>query len=425
MLTVGSSKGCVKTIAKTVNVIDKPVITMAFRDTLICINDAVQLQASGTGVFSWTPLVNIINANSATPTVTPTTTTVYRVKLDDQGCINNDTVRVRVVNAVTLNVMGDTTICQTDPVQLRASGDALKYAWSPTTGLNNPAIANPIGSSGISTPYKVVASIGSCTAIKTITVTAVPYPIANAGPDTTLCYNTPGILQGSHDGSSFSWSPLNYMTNTTSLTPTVVPPRTINYILSSIDTRGCPKPGRDTVLVTVLPKIQANAGRDTAVIVGQELQFNATGGVAYIWSPATGLNATDVANPIGIYDGSIDSIRYKVAVFNSAGCADSAYITVKIFKTIPTVFVPTGFTPNNDGLNDQIRPIAVGIARINYFRIFNRWGQLVFSTTTNGAGWDGRIKGVPQATNTFVWEVSAVDYLGKGYFQKGTVTLIR
>ncbi|HET9431965.1 MAG TPA: T9SS type B sorting domain-containing protein, partial [Chitinophagaceae bacterium] len=209
------------------------------------------------------------------------------------------------------------------------------------------------------------------------------------------------------------------------LNPVATPPGTTSFVLSVLSNQGCPKPGRDTVLVTVLPKIAAFAGHDTSIIVGQPLQFNAQGGIDYIWSPSTGLSNINIPNPVGSYDGSFDSIRYKVQVFNAAGCYDSAFITVKIFKTAPSVFVPSAFTPNNDGLNDRVRPIAVGIQKINYFRIYNRWGQLVFSTTTNGYGWDGRIGGDPQGTNVFVWLVSAVDYLGKPYFKKGLVTLIR
>ena len=101
------------------------------------------------------------------------------------------------------------------------------------------------------------------------------------------------------------------------------------------------------------------------------------------------------------------------------------YSKVKIFKTNPQVFVPTAFTPDGDGRNDLFRPIAVGISRIEYFRVFNRWGQLVFSTTVNGKGWDGRIGGKEQGSGTFVWLVKGVDYTGKTFFAKGTVTLIR
>jgi gliding motility-associated-like protein len=422
---VTSSKGCRDTVSQTVTLLDRPVITLGFNDTLICRNDNVQLQASGTGNFSWTPPVNIVGANTATPTVSPSSTTTYYVQLNDQGCINTDSVKVRVINFVTLNVMPDTVICATDPAQLRIISDGLQYQWTPAAAVNNPTIPNPVAIAGITNTYTVTARIGSCTTTRSINVTAIPYPVANAGPDTTMCYNVPIQLRGAHDGSSFTWTPTTYLTNANTLTPTANPPSTRPYVLSSFDTRGCPKPGRDTVLVTVLPKIQPWAGRDTAVIVGQPLQLNAEGGVSYLWSPSIGLNSTTIANPIGIYDGSIDTIRYKVLVFNQAGCADSAYVTVSVFKTVPSIFVATAFTPNNDGLNDVIRPVAVGIKQINYFSIYNRWGQLVFKTSVNGHGWDGRIKGVPQGTNVFVWMVSAIDYLGKPYFQKGTVTLIK
>jgi gliding motility-associated-like protein len=63
--------------------------------------------------------------------------------------------------------------------------------------------------------------------------------------------------------------------------------------------------------------------------------------------------------------------------------------------------------------------------KIEYFRIYNRWGQLVYETTINGAGWDGNIKGRPQGTEVFVWLVKARDYKGQVFFAKGTVTLIR
>ena len=112
-------------------------------------------------------------------------------------------------------------------------------------------------------------------------------------------------------------------------------------------------------------------------------------------------------------------------VYNEAGCVDSASVRIKIYQSDPVVFVPTAFTPNGDGRNDILRPLAAGITTIEYFRIYNRWGQMVFSTSTNGKGWDGRIQGREQSTASFVWEVKATDYKGQPFVQKGTVTLIR
>ncbi|MBL7743337.1 MAG: gliding motility-associated C-terminal domain-containing protein [Chitinophagaceae bacterium] len=424
-LIVTNSKGCIDTLTDTVHIIDRPPITLAFRDTLICVPDAVQLQASGTGIFSWSPSISIVNANTATPTVNPVSTTTYYVQLDEQGCINTDSVRIRVVNFVTLNEMPDTTICQTDTAQLRISSDGLQYSWTPASAFVDATVQNPVAIAGTTALYTVTARIGSCSATRNIQVTAIPYPVANAGPDTIICYSHPAFLHGSHDGNSFTWSPAGSLINPNTLNPTAFPSRTTQYVLSVLANRGCPKPGRDTVFITVMPKINPYAGNDTLVVVGQPLQLNAEGGVSYQWIPPTGLNNAFIKNPIGIYPAEIDSVLYTVLVYDSIGCVDSAFVNVTVFKTNPYVFVPSGFTPNGDGLNDVLRPIAVGVKEIKYFAVYNRWGQLLFRTSINGHGWDGRIGGALQGTNVFVWMVSAVDYLDKPVFLKGTTTLIR
>jgi gliding motility-associated-like protein len=271
----------------------------------------------------------------------------------------------------------------------------------------------------------VTATIGHCAATDNVTVKTVPYPIANAGGDTSVCYNTSAQLHGNIVASVFTWAPQGSLSNPNILNPLASPKQTTSYVLTVTDTLGCPKPVRDTVVVIVLPKVNAFAGNDTAVVIGQTLHFHATGGINYLWSPSAGLDNINIADPAATYDGSIDSIRYEVMVSDEKNCNDSDFINVKIFKTNPQIFVPTAFTPNGDGVNDLFRPIGVGIKNIEYFRVYNRWGELVFSTTVNGQGWDGKIGGTPQATNTFVWIVRGIDYLDKPFFKKGVVTLIR
>ncbi len=424
-LIVTNSKGCTATAQTTITVLDKPLLTLAFKDTLICRNDAVQLNASGSGVFNWTPPVNIINANTATPTVNPVSNQWYYVDLNNNGCLNKDSVLVRVVNSVTLKAINDTTICQGDAIQLGATSDGLAFSWTPVANLNNPNIINPIATTINTTIYNVVASIGSCTATDQVVVTTVPYPVAAVGPDQVICHNTSAQLNASHNGISFSWSPTSYLDNPNILNPVATPPRTTTYYFTVFDNKGCPKPGRDTIVITVNPRVRAYAGRDTIVVVGQPLFFNGTGGVSYLWSPSTGLTSTNIPNPVGVYGMNIDSVRYKLVVRDGAGCPDSAYVTVRVYKVKPTIFVPTAFTPNGDGLNETVYPIAVGIKKINYFSIYNRWGELVFTTTEDRKGWDGRLGGKLQNSGVFVWMVSAIDYIGAPVFLKGTVALIR
>jgi gliding motility-associated-like protein len=422
---VTNSKGCIDTVYKDITILDKPPLSVAFKDTLICNGDRLQLHAIGNGSFTWTPNTNITNANTADPTVFPPTTTSYTVELNDNGCIGQESVTVRVVDFVTLQARADTVICLADSVQLGATGDGLQYAWSPTATISNPNIANPKARPANTTTYQVTATIGGCNATDNVTVTTIPYPGARAGNDTAVCFGTSAQLHASITGSTFNWSPVASLSNPNIPDPVASPPGTTAYILTVFDNIGCPKPGRDTVVVNVLPKVNAFAGKDTSVVVGQPLQFSASGGEGYLWIPNTFLNRDDVNNPIGIYDGSFDSIEYKLEVVDEYGCIDSSFITVKVFRTDPQIFVPTAFTPNRDGRNDIFRPIAVGISQIEYFRVFNRWGQMVFSTTTNEVGWDGKINGKEQSTGTFVWLVKAVDYTGKAVFAKGTVTLIR
>ncbi|HPG12523.1 MAG TPA: PKD domain-containing protein [Chitinophagaceae bacterium] len=427
---VTSSKGCIDTIQKTVTVLDKPIITLGFTDTLLCRNDSVQLSASGSstaqGTFSWTPTTHMIGSNSPTPIVSPISTTWYHVTLNENGCLNNDSVRVRVTDAVSLAAIGDTTICQGDGIQLGAVSNGVQFSWTPSTNMDDPELINPtISTLNNTTTFTVVATIGTCVATDQIVVTTVPYPIADAGPDSRICYNKSLQLNAQINGSTFNWSPANYLSNPSILNPIATPPRTTQYILSAYDTLGCPKPGRDTLVINVNPKVRAFAGNDTTVVIGQPLQFNGTGGLNYLWQPSTYLSAADISDPIGVYDGSVDKIQYKLIVSDDIGCLDSAFVTVKVFKTNPYVFVPSAFTPDGDGLNDILRPIPVGVEKINYFNIYNRWGQLVYSTSVHGAGWDGRISGRKQNSGVFVWMVSAIDYNGQPLFFKGTVALIR
>ncbi len=424
-LIVTDTRGCRDTVYKTIGIIDKPPISLAFRDTLICVNDPLILQAAGQGVFSWTPVAGMLNPGTATPTVAPATTTRYYVTLNEGGCINRDSLLVRVVSFVSLQTMNDTTICSGDTIRLRIRSDGLQYLWTPAGQVLDPTVQDPFVITLTPTQYQVIARIGSCVAVKSIQVNPVPYPKVNAGADISICFNGSTRLNGTTDGSNWNWSPPARLSNPSLLNTVASPTVTSDYILTATDIRGCPKPVRDTVRISVEPPIRLEVTADTAVVLGQPLQLNATGADSYQWSPPDNLSSTVIADPIASFTDETPAFRYKVVATSVAGCSDSAVITVKVFRTGPSVFVPTGFTPNNDGRNDRLYPIAVGMRKIEYFNVYNRWGQLVFTTRRNGFGWDGRINGQLQMTGTYVWTVKAVDFTGKAYFQKGTATLIR
>jgi gliding motility-associated-like protein len=345
--------------------------------------------------------------------------------LHHDGCFTRVSVLVRVTDKVNLISMNDTTICAGDAIKLRLQTNGLVFNWTPAQQLDSTTVPLPTAITVNTTTYNVTVSISSCKATEQIIVKTVPYPLVSAGNDTMLCFGTKAQLNGLSNASKFSWSPSGSLNNGSILKPVASPQITTVYVLSVTDNKGCPKTASDSVTVIVLPDINAYAGRDTAVVLGQTIQLLAEGGTAYLWEPATGLSAANIPNPIASFGEGYSSIRYKVLVYNLAGCTDSAYISIRIFSTQPTIFVPTGFTPDGNVKNDLLRPIAVGMKKIDRFNIYNRYGQLVFSTTTNGKGWDGRINGQLQQTSSYVWLVEAVDYNDKKYVQKGTVTLIR
>ncbi|MEP6713638.1 MAG: gliding motility-associated C-terminal domain-containing protein, partial [Ferruginibacter sp.] len=371
------------------------------------------------------PSYNINNVNSFTPLVSPDITTIYRAQFTDNfGCVAKDSVKVNVVNKVTLQVSNDTTICRTDAINLRITTDALYYTWTPAGTLNDPSVQNPVAMPAANvTTYNVVASISKkCFASDDIIVKTVPYPLAFAGADTTVCFGKSASLHAS-GGSIYSWSPAAFLNNPNIANPVSQNPTgNVRYIVTVRDTLGCPKPRSDTMFVTVV-KITANAGpRDTSVVLGQPLQLTGTGSTNYLWSPDRWLSATEIFNPIAIPQ---DNIEYALRVFDAQGCFGLDTINVRLFKVAPDLYVPTAFSPDGDGTNDIFRPIALGIKSLESFRVYNRWGQLVYSTSQIGQGWNGKFSGADQPSGTFVWYAEATDYLNKKIKKKGSVVLIR
>ncbi|HTJ11655.1 MAG TPA: gliding motility-associated C-terminal domain-containing protein [Dinghuibacter sp.] len=289
--------------------------------------------------------------------------------------------------------------------------------------------------------YRVIVQSGVCPAdissIAQVKLLNAYFPVANIAPaDTTICYGGSATLTASvSTGTSYQWTHISPLSGsaggaipytTYDISNTATPLDTSLYILTILNA-GCPNALVDTFVVNVYPRIVVNAGNDTAVVVGQPLQFNAKSndpGDTFAWTPAYGLSATNIPNPIGQYTGETTEVDYTVTATAANGCTGTDGIVVKIFRTPPDIFVPTGFTP---GLNiDNIfRPILVGISSLDFFRVYNRYGQLVYSTSSTEEGWDGTVNGKPQPTAAYVWMVQGRSYMGQTIFKKGTVVLMR
>ncbi|HVZ24848.1 MAG TPA: PKD domain-containing protein [Sediminibacterium sp.] len=425
-LIAGSDKGCLDTLQKELVIAEKPVLLLPFHDTLICSIDTLAIPlGNSSGTISWQPLSNILYPDSGRPLVYPKDTTRYIATLTDNGCSNQDTVTVNVLQFIQVDLGADSTVCQSDTFRLHPLSQALSYRWSSSSGEQPASVKYPLVRPLQSTRYYVIANLGKCQALDSVFMKAVPYPVAVARPDTTICFGSRIQLDARITGSSVTWSPAVSLLNPNSVRPIAGPSATTNYIVRVTDTLGCPKVVEDSVLITVAPIVKADAGRDTVTLPNQPLQLQASGGIYYNWRPETGLDNPAIANPVATLTDAFDSIEYRVRVADAYGCYGEDAIVVRIFKSAANIFVPSAFTPNGDGKNDLLRPLGVGIAELHYFRVFNRWGQLVFTGNDFQKGWDGTLNGVRQPAGTYVFVTEGKDYQGKLILRKGTVVLIR
>jgi len=329
-----------------------------------------------------------------------------------------------------------------NPVNWQSSTDGIN--WSGFVPADTDTSYQIVGLT-VSTDYRVIVQSGVCpqdtSAIAAVSYVNVPFPQATYQPaDTLICYNTPAYLHATITiGTNYAWSNTGTLTGegndkVTSLPYTINPvatPKTMTDYVLSVENAGCPNLLLDTFQVRVLPPIIVNAGNDTSVVIGEPLQLNATSndttspaGDSFVWTPGIGLNDPNIYDPIGIYTDETDSVRYIVTATSQYGCIGTGTVLVKVFKTGPDIFVPNAFTPT--GLSNSVfRPIPVGISSLDFFRVYNRWGQLVYYTTRIGDGWDGRVNGQLQDSGTYVWTVEGITYTGHTIFRKGTMILVR
>lgn len=165
----------------------------------------------------------------------------------------------------------------------------------------------------------------------------------------------------------------------------------------------------------------AFAGNDTVAAIGQPIRLQASGGDFFTWTPASGLNDPNIPDPVAIIQ---NDATYVVTAGSAAGCPTTDTVFIKAYKG-PEFYVPNAFTPNGDSKNDVFRFVAAGMTVIHYFKVFNRYGQLVYSSTDPSSGWNGNLKGKPQTTGAYMWMIGGQDYRGNHITRKGTVTLIR
>lgn len=312
------------------------------------------------------------------------------------------------VNKVELgqNIAG----CLGDTILLDATNQFTSYLWS--NGANTQTI-NAI-SSGV---YYVTVSSNNCFSNDSVTITLSTLPLANAGPDVSIC-NGDSVQLNASGGTSYNWITTTGLNNSNISNPIANTTISTSYIVN-VTNGQCSK--KDTVFVTVLPIPTVNAGTDSIIYEGSQYQFLPTVSnyATAIWAPNTGLTNANILNPIATIN---NTITYILTVYDNNGCYNSDDITlITIPKPYYEIIIFNTFTPNIDNVNDRWFIENISQYPDNHLSIYNRNGHIVYDKQGYNNEWDGKYFGndLPEATYYYVLKITGQDIF------KGDVTIIR
>lgn len=353
--------------------------------------------------------------------------TYSSVVKDANGCMINFPVTVSLLDNMLLQLGNDSTICFGTRITLlpQTNPQTDTFKWTPAATLNYDTAKNPIASPTDTIKYYLLAKWGVCQRTDSITINVLHKPVANAGKDTTICYKTNALLVGNATNLSgtvnYLWSPPDSLNTPNAATTIARIDTTRKFTLTVTDNYGCNFSVSDSMWVYMMPRLVVHAGNDTNAILGRPHQLLGSGGTNYVWSPAGPLNNPFIAKPLATL---YNDTYFTVLVTDSIGCTASDGVFIKVYEG-PMYYVPNAFTPNGDGLNDVFRPIPVGIKSTTSFRVFNRFGELMFQTNKWLEGWDGMYKGKKALGGTYTWMIKGIDKNGKVVEMSGTVILIQ
>jgi gliding motility-associated-like protein len=413
---------------------------------------AYQWQESTDNGATWG---NVTGATGTTYTANPTTAGNYQYRLAAAQTGNIGISSCQVVSApdsiVVLPISNPALSIATDSTYVCADSMA-SFNATPTDGGPTPMYqwtlnGNPVGSNSPAYSSTTLANGDqvSCTltsdaaclayptaASNTISLNVVPHVVSaltigvSANP---ICQDSPVTITGTpvNGGSTpgYEWWINGQPQNANGPTFTDSLLENGDVVTASLNSSlQCSDPvGSNAITMTVYAVPTVNLPQDTAIAPGASLTLNPTitGQIAsYEWDPGNSLNNPTIADPVASPQ---YTTTYALTVLNVLGCSATAKELVVVFYGL---HMPTAFTPNGDGHNDIFMVPPSLHVTITQFKVFNRWGQMVFSTSDAGQGWDGTLNGRDQPVGAYTWEVEYFDPLLKKYMaQKGTVTLMR
>lgn len=380
---VTGSNSCGTNFSDTIVIGDHPPIPLSLGpDRIRCNTDTLKLTAPpGFINYSWSSNYQINTLTGQEVIVRPEVDTIYSVIGEKTpGCFAYDTIRVSVRQSPAIDLGQDTSICRNDVLIIDAGPGFVNYEWTNGEAVRAIRVSQP----GV---YRIAAStVDGCWSYDTFALSEIydlPKPLL--GQDIVICKGSPATLNGGQFAS--------YLWNTGAITRTISTSSAGEYWLSVIDQHGCR--GADTMLiksVEELPKLFL--GKDTSICSYGNLLLKPTSTyINYEWSTGAISSAITVSQP-----GS-----YWLDVTDRNNCTGRDSILVSKKDCMEGLYVPSAFTPNGDGLNDQLIPMLFGDVKSFQFQIYNRWGEIIFRTTSPGKGWNGRVAGKDQDSNVFIW----------------------
>jgi gliding motility-associated-like protein len=372
-----SNNSCPTTVSTTVTVNPQPVAN-AGADVSICSGASTALSGSGGVSCSWSPAALVANPSACNTTTSPASTQVFTLTVTDaNSCTATDQVTVTVNALPQISAGPDVTICIGDSAQLGASG-GVSYVWTPNNGtLSCTGCSNPIAFPAATTTYVVTGTdANGCTSTDSVTVVVNPMPVANAGPDVTVCNNSSAQLNAS-GGTTYSWQPTTGLSNPNIANPTATPPANTTYTVtvangSCVDT--------DTVTVNISSVITMTFTVTPPTCNGScdgEISASVSGGTGpgtytYAWSnqqaanPATGLCAG----------------TYMLTVTDGNGCTgvDSAVV---VDPTVVTVTASASPATICYGQTSTLTPVGAGGTGSNYTYVWTPGSTLSCTSCTN------------------------------------------
>ncbi|MBZ0100032.1 MAG: PKD domain-containing protein, partial [Taibaiella sp.] len=353
----------------------------------------------------------------------------YRVQLyvkNQNGCEDTLEKDITIHTPIEVNAGGDTIICLTDSAQLKPSG-GVSYEWSPGATLSCTNCPEPYAFPKVKTLYTVISTdINGCHDTATAEVDIKTHVTSIVGDGGEICQGEVFTLQVT-GARTYQWSPSGSLDDYTSASPKASPWEDTRYRVIAYE--GSCIPDTSEVDLVVHPKPTVSVRGEQTIVAGTTADLLASGDhiVRFLWSPASTLSCETCSNPVA---SPFKTTTYTVKVFSKFECVDSANVTITILCDEKQLFVPNTFTPNGDGVNDIFMVRGTGINTLKAFRVYNRWGQVMFErsdVTVNDKayGWDGTFNGAQLPPDVYVWTVEAYCENGDLLKLKGDVTIIR